>query len=95
MCKLTYQQCDLLRKTAEKSHIYHQHAAMISYNGKPIAFEKNFIQGPRTFHAEFAAIRRVLLDRGFLGWFKERRILWGQAKQRFERNSSQDKEVYD
>ena len=90
MCKLTTNQCALLRETAEKSHIYHQHAAMITYNGTPIAFENNFIQGPRTYHAEFAAIRRVLLDRGFLGWFKERRILWGQAKQCFEGHSSKD-----
>lgn len=94
MCKLSDTDRSLLRETASKSHINHKHAAIVYYNGHPIACGVNSIQGPRTFHAEFAAIRRVLLDRGFLGWFKERRILWGQAKQRFERHSRQDTAIY-
>ena len=77
--QLNLQQSLLLRKTANKSHIQRKHAAMVLYKGTPIACENNFIQGSKTYHAEFAVIRRVLFNRGFISWFKENCILWRET----------------
>ena len=65
---------------AAKSHVNHKHAAVIIINGKPVSYGFNSIRGGRTEHAECAALRSYLISRGFLGWFKEQRILRRRAK---------------
>lgn len=49
---------------AKQSTVNHQHAAVLIYNGDPVAWGVNNIKGNKTYHAEVEVIYRFLLNRG-------------------------------
>ena len=65
-----------MQEHANQSAIMHKHSAVILSNGTPKAYGINTIRGARPFHAEANAIRSYLINRGLLGWVKEKGILW-------------------
>jgi hypothetical protein len=67
-----------LHAIANKSSVSHQHAAVLVYNGNPVAWDFNSIKGKHTHHAEFSVIRKFLISRGNLGFVKKSSILWNE-----------------
>ncbi len=71
---------------ARRSIIAHQHAAAVLVGGAPVAWGFNSLNGHKPHHAEYAAIRRYLMDLGFMGWIQQQCILSGwERRSRFKR----------
>ena len=62
--------------SAEKSPIAHQHVAGLFYGGVLVAQGFNTLNGIKPHHAEYAVVRRFLIDRGFRGWVHQQGFLW-------------------
>ena len=67
---------DKLCQISAMSKIIHQHAAVVIYNGDPVAWGFNTIRGNKSIHAEIAAIYQFLCDRGFAHWANRYCTLW-------------------